>query len=70
MSGCLDCGMPTQKRRCQTCRVEHNAPGVDDHDQDEYECPDCGGVTYIQDEPCHQCRRADDIVGDFKEVDA
>jgi hypothetical protein len=68
MAGCLDCGRPTRKARCQVCRVEHNAPSVDDHDH--YECPGCGGVTSTEDEPCYQCRRTDDIVGDFEEADA
>jgi hypothetical protein len=61
MSNCLDCGMPTKKRRCQTCSVEHNAPSADDHD--DYECPDCGGPTSGDGVTCATCRRVDDIVG-------
>jgi hypothetical protein len=68
MAGCLDCGMPTQKRRCQTCRVEHNAG--DGGSLTDHECPDCGGPTSGEGVTCATCRRIDDIVERTERGDA
>lgn len=61
MSGCIDCGRPTQKARCETHRVEHSAG--DGGSLTDHECPDCGGPTSGEGVVCNICRRVDDIVG-------
>jgi len=59
MTDCMECGRPTQKARCDQCRVEHAAST----DHEFYECPHCGGTTTGRDVECADCRRVDDIVG-------
>lgn len=51
MSGCIDCGRPTQNARCQTCRVEHLA--TTEHEPGP--CPDCGTETVPAGTRCGEC---------------
>lgn len=65
MSGCLECGRPTQKGRCRICRVEHGAPQMS---TDDGECPECGR-DQLTNRVCNDCERVEDIVGDLDQHD-
>lgn len=68
MSDCQKCGMPCQGRWCSTCEVEETAPDYTEDDQDEdAECPHCGGSTSVEGVTCADCRRVGDLLN--KEMD-
>lgn len=58
--GCLSCGCSTARRKCRNCelldRAEAQARRDAERDQDQPECPSCGGVTSGADIVCADCR--------------
>jgi hypothetical protein len=65
MSSCLECGVQCTGRWCSECEAEQTAPDLTHPDGEKPECPTCGGRTSGDGVVCAQCRRVDDIVGDF-----
>jgi len=45
MSGCARCPRQTPNHLCKRCRIERaHEHQQDDHYDDLWDCPDCGGV--------------------------
>ncbi len=63
MSNCQNCGTETygDKRWCSQCEVEETAPDLTN--EEDYECPHCGGRTSGEGVTCADCRRVGSILG-------
>lgn len=55
--------MPCNDRWCQMCEVEETAPDLTPEEEEQHECPHCGGRTSGEGVTCADCRRVTDILG-------